>query len=76
MTGGEGGGLSRSPALPSPLRFAPGDGSSNSGKRSMGIPGRHTGPTGAKNMRNSAYKATGKGEHLSEIIRCLCLAEL
>lgn len=64
-----------------PRRLAPGcsplcDGSSNSGKRSAGIPGRHTGPSGARNMRSGAYKATGRGAHLLEIIRCLCLPGL
>lgn len=67
--------------MPPPLRFAVGcaplcDGSSNSGKRSAGILGRHTGPSGARNMRNSAYKATRRGVHLPEIIQCLCLAGL
>lgn len=64
-----------------PLRVAPGcaplcDGSSNSGKRSAGISGQHTGPSGARNVRSGAYKATGRGAHLSEIIRCLCLPGL
>lgn len=43
------------------------------GKRSADMPGQHTGPSGARNMRSSAYKATGRGALLSEIIRCLCL---
>ena len=64
-----------------PLCVAPGcspqcDGSWNSGKRSAGISGRHTGPSGARNMRTGAYKATGRGPHLSKIIPCLCLPRL
>lgn len=35
--------------------------------------GRRTGPSGARNTRSGAYKATARGAHLSEIIRCLCL---
>lgn len=46
------------------------------GKRSAGMPGQHTGPSGARNMRSSAYKATGREALLSEIIRCLCLPAL
>lgn len=66
---------------PSLSCFAPGcaplcDGSSNSEKRSAGIRGRHTGPSGARNARSGAHKATGRGAHLSEIIRCLCLPGL
>lgn len=42
-------------------------------KRSVGVPGHHTEPSGARNMRSGVYKATGRGSRPSEIIRCLCL---
>lgn len=57
--------------FPPVLHFAPGsrplcDGSSDSGKRSTGIPGWHTGPTGAKkNVRCGSYRATEKGSRFS-----------
>lgn len=45
-------------------------------KGHMRISGQHTGPSGARNMKSSAHKATGTRAHLSEIIRCLCLPGL
>lgn len=64
--------------FPPVLHFAPGsrplcDGSSDSGKRSTGIPGWHTGPTGAKETWGVALTGPQRKGHVSQIIQCLCL---
>lgn len=64
--------------FPPVLHFAPGsrplcDGSSDSGKRSTGIPGWHTGPTGAKKTWGVALTGPQRKGHVSQIIQCLCL---